>query len=107
MLSDSISEKIVDQVQSEQSTPAVNISEPVQQMPHEEYGIITGSFKSESNALLLVKKLAGEGYSAEIIQGANGFYRVSALRCKSLSEAESVKNSMEARYPGAWIVKLK
>jgi len=105
--SDSISEKIVDQVQSEQSTPAVNISEPVQQMSHEEYGIITGSFKSESNALLLVKKLAGEGYSAEIIQGANGFYRVSALRCKSLSEAESVKNSMEARYPGAWIVKLK
>jgi len=105
--SDSVKNELSGNTQSEQGVSAADISPQVPELPSEEYGIIAGSFKSELNALSLVNKLAGEGYSAEVIQGANGFYRVSAIRCRSLGEAESVKKRLETRYPGAWIVRLR
>ena len=94
-------------VKSEQVVSAADITLQVPEVTSGEYGIITGSFRSESNAMSLVNKLSGEGYSAEVIQGTNGFYRVSAARCRSLVEAESVKKRLETRYPGTWIIRLR
>lgn len=69
--------------------------------------LIAGSFKSPGNASSLMKKLAAEGYEPELIDGPNGFYRVSAMRCSDLSEASAKKDSIGKRYPGTWVTRIK
>jgi nucleoid DNA-binding protein len=69
--------------------------------------IITGSFRSEDNAVLLMKKLEKEGYKPELINGPNGFFRVSAFRCSSLDEATRKKDSIGMSFTGAWIARIK
>jgi hypothetical protein len=71
------------------------------------YSIITGSFKLEANAALLMKKLTDEGYSPEIMAAPNGFYRVSALKCSNLEQAIQKKDSVGKKYSGTWITKIK
>ena len=73
----------------------------------EVYCLITGSFKSQENAASLMKKLADEGYNPELINGPNGFYRVSALKCSDISEASAKKDIIGKRYPGTWVVRIK
>jgi nucleoid DNA-binding protein len=73
----------------------------------EVFCLIAGSFKSQDNATSLIKKLASEGYVAEIINGPNGFYRVSALRCSDLSVAAVKKDSIGRKYPGTWVARIK
>ncbi|MCU0455944.1 MAG: SPOR domain-containing protein [Bacteroidales bacterium] len=70
------------------------------------YYIITGSFKLRQNAETQAKALSGEGYSPEIIEAPNGFFRVSAMRCQGLGPAEASKNSISTIFPGAWIRKI-
>jgi cell division septation protein DedD len=92
---------------SEQNIKPEIISPAVSEVSSGEYCVITGSFKSESNASVLKKKLEGEGYSPEIIPGPNGFYRVSAVKCRTLSEANTIKEKLGTRYSGAWITRVK
>jgi cell division septation protein DedD len=69
------------------------------------YCIITGSFKSEENALSLVKSLKSDGFDPEINQGPNGFFRVTAAVCPTLGKAISVRDSISKKFPGTWISK--
>ncbi len=67
--------------------------------------VITGSFKSSANAHLLAKKLSDEGYSPQISNGPNGFFRVNAVICSTLEEAMKFKNELISKYPGTWVKK--
>jgi nucleoid DNA-binding protein len=75
--------------------------------PAESYYVIAGSFQSESNAMNLMKKLSGEGYTPELINGPNGFYRVGVSRCGNLAEAVQKKDSISRKYSGAWIARIR
>lgn len=70
------------------------------------YSIITGSFKSEQNAMEHLEILRDEGFTPEIKQAANGFFRVTAARCKDLESAISTRDSITGKFPGAWITRL-
>lgn len=70
-----------------------------------QYTIITGSFKSESNALSHVEILKADGYEPEIHQASNGFYRVTAMTCTSKGTALSTRDSISKKFPGTWISK--
>ena len=71
------------------------------------YCLIAGSFKYRENAAYMMKKLAGEGYKPELINGPNGFYRVSAVRCYRLDEAVKTVDSVGKKYPGTWVIRIK
>jgi nucleoid DNA-binding protein len=73
----------------------------------EVYCLIAGSFKSESNANILINRLGEEGYKPELMKGPNGFFRVVAMRCSDLSEAAGVKESIGRKYPGTWVARIK
>ena len=102
-------------------SPEINISEkPVETIPENlssipslpptdeiTYYIITGSFKSEGNALSHMKELKEEGFDPEIIKAANGFFRVNAMRCNTMEKALSKKDSLSRKFPGVWITKKK
>lgn len=75
--------------------------------PVEEFCIIAGSFKSEENASVMMKMLSDDGYSPELVKGPNGFLRVSALKCSSLSEAIQKKDSISRKYSGTWVAKTR
>ncbi len=67
------------------------------------YFLITGSFKSEENAISQADKLKEEGFDAEVVPAPNGFYRVSAMLCSDLTTATNKKDSIAKKFPGAWI----
>jgi cell division septation protein DedD len=70
-----------------------------------QYSIITGSFKSEENAISHVNSLKTEGYEPEINQAPNGFYRVTAMTCTNMEKALSTRDSISKKFPGTWISK--
>jgi nucleoid DNA-binding protein len=74
---------------------------------NEFYCLIAGSFQSENNAAVLIKKLEADGYKPELLKGPNGFLRVSAVRCNGLSEAMNSKDSIGKKYPGTWVTRIK
>lgn len=76
--------------------------EPVEEVL---YTIITGSFKSEGNALSHVEILKADGYEPEVHQASNGFYRVTAMTCTSKETALSTRDSISKKFPGTWISK--
>ena len=67
------------------------------------YSLITGSFKSEENALSQVNILKERGFSPEIVVAPNGFFRVCAMACSDMNTAITKKDSITAKFPGAWI----
>ena len=69
------------------------------------YFLITGSFKSEENAITQVNMLKGEGFTPEIVVAPNGFFRVCAMACSDMNTAVQKKDSITAKFPGAWISK--
>jgi hypothetical protein len=84
--------------------PEVNPSLAVET---EMFILITGSFKSEANAVSQVKMLKEEGFTPEIIPAPNGFYRVSAMTCKDLNTALAKKDSISRKFPDAWVSKKR
>jgi nucleoid DNA-binding protein len=97
-----------------EKTEAVNIPVPVKEeirpsveITNEVFCIIAGSFQSENNASVLIKKLEADGYKPELLKGPNGFIRVSAVRCNALSEAINSKDSISKKYPGTWVTRIK
>jgi hypothetical protein len=69
------------------------------------YRIITGSFKSEQNALSHVNSLKADGFNPEITQAASGFFRVTATTCRDMKTAVSTRDSISKKFPGSWISK--
>lgn len=94
---------------SEKVIETVPVQVPVEAavIPAGKYELITGSFKSRENAQKQVKMLMEAGLDPEIIPSTGGFFRVSALTCPDLSTAESEKESLSGKFPGAWIHRKK
>lgn len=69
------------------------------------YCLVTGSFKSESNAIIQANILREEGYNPEIVEAPNGFFRVSAMMCDDLNTAKIRKDSISKNYPGTWVTR--
>ena len=84
--------------------PSGNISAIKVQEGH--FYLITGSFKLRVNADQQASLLRDEGFDPEIITAANGFFRVSALRCNDLSTAIEKKDSIIKKFPGTWVRKM-
>lgn len=86
------------------STVAVKPVPPVPAGIHQ-YSIITGSFKSEENALSHVESLRADGFNPEINQASNGFYRVTATICGDMGTALATRDTILKKFPGTWISK--
>ena len=76
-------------------------------LPKNEYFVITGSFKSEINALLQASSLRENGFNPEVVEASNGFYRVCAMLCDDFGTALQRKDSIAKKYPGSWISRKK
>lgn len=76
-------------------------------VPKTSYFVITGSFKSEQNALLQASSLRENGFNPEVVESSNGFYRVSAILCDDFDTALQKKDSIAKRYPGSWVSRKK
>ena len=87
-------------------TPQPPEPEPPVSTEADIYLLITGSFKSEQNAQEWADRLKADGYSPEILNAPNGFYRVSAMRCNGLEAAVNMKTSLSVKFPGAWYKKI-
>jgi len=72
-----------------------------------QYSIITGSFKSEENALTHIRELKTEGYEPEMKKASNGFIRVTAMTCNSKEQAVQTRDSISGKFPGAWVTVVK
>ena len=86
------------------SAPKVKVSVPAEENI---YFLITGSFKSEDNAVAQAEMLKKEGFTPEIVAAPNGFYRVSAMMCHDVNTALTKKDSISKKFPGAWISRKK
>jgi nucleoid DNA-binding protein len=86
--------------------PKAEVPEPVT-VEANVYTLITGSFKSEDNAISQVKSLKEEGFTPEIVVAPNGFFRVCAMTCNDINIARVKKDSIAAKFPGAWISRKK
>ncbi len=71
-----------------------------------QYCLITGSFRLRENADQQAEALRQEGFSPEIISSLNGFFRVSAMRCRDLPAAIDRQKDLDKKYPGIWIRKI-
>lgn len=70
------------------------------------YCLITGSFLQQQNAYNQADMLRKEGFDPEVIDAPNGFYRVSAERCKDLNTAIRKADSISDKFPGTWVKKI-
>jgi len=86
--------------------PKTEVAEPVTAEINA-YFLITGSFRSEKNAISQINILKAEGFAPEILVAPNGFFRVCAIACSDLNTAITKKDSIEGQFPGAWISKKK
>ncbi len=108
---------IADTGKGEQSpgrmTPVVETEQPVKEVPvppvveKKVYYLITGSFRTEENAVSQVNMLKAEGFTPEIVVAPNGFFRVCAIACSDLGTANSKKDSIAGKFPGVWISRKK
>lgn len=69
------------------------------------YVIVTGSFKSQENAMTHVRALQADGFTPEIVKAPNGYFRVYALKCSSMEIALYRKDSISRKFPDTWITK--
>jgi nucleoid DNA-binding protein len=81
--------------------------EAVSPVTENNYCLIIGSFKLKNNAEAQANILKDEGFTPEIINAPNGFYRVSAVRCQDMNAALLKRNSLEKKFPGVWVSKKK
>ena len=89
--------------QTELVVPGVKIT-PVE--AENNYCLVTGSFLSKVNAERQADMLKEDGFIPEIINGPNGFYRVSAMKCSDLKDAMGKRDSISKKYPDTWVKKI-
>jgi nucleoid DNA-binding protein len=99
--------QIKEEISNEKASPIIEEKSVSAVGTEEIFCLIAGSFKSMGNAATLMKKLTNEGYNPELINGPNGFYRVSAMRCSGLSEASVKKDSVGRKYKDTWVIRIK
>jgi nucleoid DNA-binding protein len=83
--------------------PGIPEATPVASTEINSYYLITGSFKSEENAVSQASMLKEEGFTPEVVPASNGFYRVSAMMCSDIKTALTKKDSISKKFPGTWI----
>lgn len=92
---------------AENITPAViedtEVVVPATPVENSSYFVITGSFKSEANAVSQANMLRAEGFAPEIVPASNGFFRVCAIACDNLNTAMIKKDSITKKFPGSWV----
>ena len=88
------------------AVPGIPGSRSAVQKEEGHYCLITGSFKLRENADQQAEILKKEGFNPEIISSANGFFRVSAMRCNDLSAAIEKKEDLIRKFPGTWVRKI-
>ncbi|MCU0473187.1 MAG: hypothetical protein MUC93_07450 [Bacteroidales bacterium] len=96
--------------------PVENTAQPEQSVPEiipapseteNIYCLVTGSFKFKENAERQMEMLKEDGFMPEIMNGPNGFYRVSAMKCNDLKTAEGKRFSISKKYPDTWVKRIK
>jgi len=81
--------------------------------PLKAYSVVVGSFVTQANAEGLKERLQSEGFEArvlktnETINGTTGWYRVIASSYADKASAAQSRNTLNAKYPGAWILYTK
>jgi hypothetical protein len=98
-----MNKEVAEQPKSE-AAPKVEVPQPVVNESNVYY-LITGSFKSEANAMAQVNTLKSKGFTPEIVVAPNGFFRVCAIACRDMRTAVSKKDSISEKYPEVWISK--
>jgi len=71
------------------------------------YCLVTGSFRSKENAEHQADMLKEDGFTPEIMDGPNGFYRVSAMRCNDIETATGKRDSISRKYPDTWVNRIR
>lgn len=74
------------------------------------FSVVVGSFSLKANAEGLQQTLKREGYDAQVVVNNNvspAMYRVVATTFDSKADAASSRSSLEAKYPGAWLLYAK
>jgi hypothetical protein len=89
--------------ETESPVPSPALAPP--SVPENQYCVITGSFKSEQNAISHVNDLKAEGFNPELKQAPNGFFRVTAKTCRDLETAIFTRDSISKKFPGTWVSK--
>jgi len=69
------------------------------------FHLIVGSFTDADNATRLFNELAIKGYEAEILRAPNGYYRVSAVSCGTMQEANEERKRLSSEFKEIWIWK--
>lgn len=92
-------------VKVEPEAPVTVKPETTAAIAEHNYRVITGSFKSEQNAISHVNSLKANGFNPEITQASNGFFRVTAAICRDMEAAVSTRDSISIKFPGTWISK--
>jgi nucleoid DNA-binding protein len=78
---------------------------PAETPSNASYVIVTGSFKSEENAMTHVRALQADGFKPEIVKAPNGYFRVYALKCQTMETALYRKDSISKKFPDTWITR--
>lgn len=104
-----VNQPVVNSGISSNETAPVAVPEEVKPNSSAEtsYYVITGSFKSEENAVSQLNMLKEEGFTAEIVTAPNGFYRVCAMTCSDINTAEAKRDSISKKFKDTWISRKK
>jgi len=99
--------KAVDEAIKDESAKIEENIKPITEVPATPeanvYYLITGSFKSEENAVFQLNILKAEGFNPEIVAAPNGFYRVSAMTCSDLNSAKAKRDSISKKFKDTWV----
>ncbi len=74
------------------------------------FSVVVGSFSLKANAEGLQQTLNNQGYQAQVAVNNNvspAMYRVVATTFDTKAEAAASRNSLQERYPGAWLLYAK
>lgn len=79
--------------------------------PLKTYSVVVGSFVTQANAEGLKDRLDQEGYEARVIQtaeeikGRTPWFRVIASSYDDMTSAVQSRNTLRAKFAGAWILR--
>jgi nucleoid DNA-binding protein len=101
---DSQSEEIIPENPEESTENIIPVS-----VPEKRYDIVAGSFQEKQNASGLANSLAEEGYTTEIMEATNGFYRVLIAGSPTFTVARKEMYKFKYTHPGEsyWLLKRK
>jgi len=74
------------------------------------FSVVVGSFSLKANAEGLQQTLKSEGYDAQVVVNntvSPAMYRVVATTFDSKGDAAASRNTLQNRFPGAWLLYAK